>query len=449
MQQRSVGLVAEHSPMVDALMTPSNPFHENDEEFAPSPVGGLTPTHVLRANVSSVSSSFASAAAALPRNTMSDGDGAVPPYYPYEHQQYGDEAMAAAHNGPPASAPMLSPPYQQGISFSQPQWPNMSQQEVAVVGGPRVEYSDPFANASFNPFDDLDDHQPAAAVAAAPASNSSFFPFPTARPSASHSAVPEYHPAPYVPVPYQPVAAPAAVVAPPAPVVVLGASELEAVGEQDGEVEEEVVDGDTFEDAEGLAGGEVGEEEPEGIPSAALAAPAPAAAPAHVPMPTPIPAAVVAAAPPSPPYAAPPPPAVVPSPPRSSFASLHSASAPRPPTIPPRSPTSMPPPPPSLSPHTTDFQTCASSSTSTGRGPRTAQPIFSQPLRRRLSAVMVGSFHLEFCISLLFSCVCCKVCFVVVDAEVYLLQSVDAGAMLNMGNCMKRSRKMHDTGMLL
>ena len=338
--QRGLVVAAEHSPMIDqpigALSSPFDPF-----DVTPSPIGGLTPTNVLRKHSGAHFASAQSFSSARPttRHVTSDGhNDALPPYYPYEEHNGGLDVNG--HNAPAASAPMQPPPTHQPFSFSQP----------AAAGGPRVDvYSDPFANASVNPFDDLDEFAAIATPAQAAAkhnnsnNHSSFSTFSSAasstRPSSTPATVPEYHPAPYVPAPAVVVAAPSsAVPMPSASVVMLGGNEI------DGEVEEE--DRETDEDAEGPGGAvaeAVGEEEPEGIPSLALAASARTPAASLTPAP-----AAATPAPSHPPAAAP----AVLVPPPSGFAAMHSAAAPavRPPAMPGRLPTSMPPSPPASRP---------------------------------------------------------------------------------------------------
>ena len=339
-EQRAVIVPAEHSPMVDQPfgMSPSNPFEPFD--ITPSPIGGLTPTNVMRKNSGAFSASSSAASATQPhsRNTASDGHGALAPYISYPYDQHNGSAEAAiGHNGPAATAPILSPLYQQPFSFNQPQWTAATDQATAAAGGPRVDvFSDPFiGNAAVNPFDDLDEFAAVATPAQTTHNKPSFSSFPSVstRPSLpSVAAVPEYHPAPYVP---PPAPAPVAVaVVPVASVVMLDGSEIEDVVEDEGE---------TDEDAEGADPGAAIEEEPEGIPSASVVAPAPA--PAAV-APTPAPVAATPG-PHLPPAVAP---AVLAPPPQSSFAALHTAAAPRPPAVPGRLPTSLPPSPPASRP---------------------------------------------------------------------------------------------------
>ena len=352
--QRIVLVPAEHSPMIDQQMglSPENPF----DDVTPSPIGGLTPTNVMRANGSAAASSFSSAAATQPRHTASDH--ALPPSYSYPYEQHNNSGVVvvAGHsNQPAASAPMLTPPYQQPFVFDQLQWPEMGEPSAVAAGGPRADaFSDPFANAAVNPFDDLNEFSAAAAAPSA-SNHSSSVSYPSSRPASFPSSVPEYQPAPYV---HPPAAAPAAVAAPPpASVPALSAGEIEAaLGEEDGE---------TDEDAEGGTPGELGEEEPEGVPSASVLNSAAAAAAA------PAPAAAISASAHPPPAAAP----VVYAAPPSSFAVMHSAAAPRVPAVPGRLPTSLPPSQPASRPAPpTSKPVQFNSAVSPPRSPASAEP---------------------------------------------------------------------------
>ena len=322
--QRVVVVPAEHSSMPDQRLDRSplsNPF-----DMTPSPIGGLTPTNAMCGSAGVPSASSASAFAHHSRNTASHGDGASLLQYPYD--QHNGSGEAVGHGWPAASAPMQSPPARQPFSFNPPQWT----EQAATAGGPRVDvYSDPFANAAVNPFDDLDEFAAVATPAQTQNRKPSFSSFPSPvrpTPSSAGPAVPQYQPAPYVPPPAL-VVSPVVVSSP--AVVEPTEAELEAAVEDDKE---------TDEDAEGADLGAAVEEEQEGIPSSAavhISAPATAAPPTVV---------VVGNVQPSQPANSV---AALATPPLS-FAAMHTAAAPRPPAVPTRLPTSLPPSPPTSRP---------------------------------------------------------------------------------------------------